>query len=262
MSDEPKVPGTRVELPCGLFRDGKAERDAEIVPMTGRVRTTIARPDVRRNGAKIVDAVLLACVREIGGRRVDRQVLDDLLIGDRDFLTLKVREISLGEVVSAEMHCGACREKLDIEVNLADLKVFPLKDGDWQASEDGTTRVFRIDLAKEQVQAVFRYPAGRDQHAILPVARENPVEANYRMYALCLEAWNGRKKPFPPNFFEGLPLSTLDRLDEAFAARMPGPELAHEVLCEVCGAANPMSLEVSNFLFPTPREARKRRQRA
>ena len=85
MSDEPKVPGTRVELPCGLFRDGKAERDAEIVPMTGRVRTTIARPDVRRNGAKIVDAVLLACVREIGGRRVDRQVLDDLLIGDRDF---------------------------------------------------------------------------------------------------------------------------------------------------------------------------------
>ncbi|MBI4568973.1 MAG: hypothetical protein HY719_11320 [Planctomycetes bacterium] len=82
MPDETKEPGTQVELPCGIFRDGKAQREAKIVPMTGRVRKNIARPDVRKNGAKIIDAVLLACVREIGGRRVDRQVLDELLIGD------------------------------------------------------------------------------------------------------------------------------------------------------------------------------------
>jgi len=262
MPDETKEPGTRIELPCGLFRDGKAQREAEIVPMTGRVRKNIARPDVRKNGAKIIDAVLLACVREIGGRRVDRQVLDELLIGDRDFLTLKIREVSLGEVVSAEMHCGGCKEKIDFQVNLADIKAFPLAEGDCEVAEDGTTRVFHVDSDKHALHAVFRFPSGKDQHAIVPLASQNPVEANYRMYGLCLESWNGQKKPFPPTFIENLPLSTLDFVDAAFASRMPGPELDHEVVCDVCGTANPMSLEVSNFLCPTPQEARKRRQRA
>jgi hypothetical protein len=80
------------------------------------------------------------------------------------------------------------------------------------------------------------------------------------MYLLCLEEWNGQAKPFPNTFFENLPLNVLDWVDAEFTARMPGPELEHEVICDLCGTANPMSLEMSNFLFPQPGEARRRRR--
>jgi len=252
--------GHAFELPCGLLREGAVIREVELTPMTGRVRKNIARPDVRRNGARIIDAVLLACIRTVGGKRADRQLLDELLVGDRDFLTMKIRQISLGDRVTAHMQCGSCRERIDFDIDLDQVELFPLAEGDCEISEDGRTRLFRIENADLGVSAAFRYPAGRDQHAIVPLVQKNPVEANYRMYLLCLEEWNGQAKPFPNTFFENLPLNVLDWVDAEFTARMPGPELEHEVICDLCGTANPMSMEMSNFLFPAPDPARRRRR--
>lgn len=260
MPQDDKVLEHAFELPCGLLREGEVIRDAEITPMTGRVRKNIARPDIRRNGARIIDAVLLACVRSIGGKRVDRQVLDELLVGDRDFLTMKIRQASLGGRVSAQMQCGSCRERIDFEVDLEEVELYPLQEGDCEIAEDGRTRFFRIDDPDLGVKAAFRYPAGKDQHAIVPLAQKNPVEANYRMYLLCLEEWNAQTKPFPASFFENLPLNVLDWVDAEFTARMPGPEMEHEVICDLCGTANPMSLEMSDFLFPRPGGARRRKR--
>jgi hypothetical protein len=259
MPQDEKELTTPIELPCGLLRDGAVVREAEITPMTGRVRKNIARPDVRKNGARIIDAVLLACVRTIGGKRVDRQVLDELFVGDRDFLTMKIRQLSLGDRVSAHLQCGSCRERIDFDIDLGEVELYPLADGACEIAEDGRTRLFRIENPALGVRAAFRYPAGKDQHAIVPLAQKNPVEANYRMYLLCLEEWNGQPKPFPNTFFENLPLNVLDWVDGEFTARMPGPELEHEVICDLCGTANPMSLEMSNFLFPQPGEARRRK---
>lgn len=255
-----KDPGYTFELPCGLLRDGELVREVELTPMTGRVRKNIARPDVRKNGARIIDAVLLACVRSIGGKRVDRQVLDELLVGDRDFLTMKIRQISLGDRVSAQMQCGSCRERIEFDIDLDQVELYPLADGDGEIADNGRARLFRIENHDLDVRAAFRFPAGRDQHAIVPLAQKNPVEANYRMYLLCLEEWNDQAKPFPNSFFENLPLNVLDWVGAEFTARMPGPELEHEVICDLCGTANPMSLEMSNFLFPQPGEGRRRRR--
>ena len=130
---------------------------------------------------------------------------------------------------------------------------------DCELAADGMTRVFRLESKEHGVNAVFRFPCGHDQHAVIPIARENPVEANYRMYQLCLEEWNEKRKPFPNSLFDDLPLKTLDWLDAEFAARMPGPEMQHEVICDLCGTRNPMNLEMSDFLFPRPQPGARRK---
>lgn len=254
--EQEKVVGKVVQLPCGYFKDGQIHKEAEIIPMTGLTRKAIARDDVRTNSAKVTDVILLQCLKRVGTLLgINNRLVGDLLLGDRDFLLLEIRRISMGDIINSATECEDCKNKIEVKFNIDEIKVYPLNEKECETL-DGQ-RVFRIQSSSPPVNAAFRFPRGEDQYAILPLLQKNPVEANYRLYAACLVEWNGNKGPFAASFFESLPVSTLDVIDGEFTERLPGPDLSQEVSCPVCSSGIEMTFQGSDFLFRLPKRGQR-----
>jgi len=251
-----EAPGKIVQLPCGILdKDGKAMRDAEIVPMTGLTRKSIARDDVRNNPAKVTDVLLLQCLRRVGSiRNINNSVIGGMLLADRDFLLIEIRRISMTDIVNVNTQCEKCNNKIDVKFNLDEIPVAPLKPGTFEI-KDGK-RVFPVKCDDPQIDAVFRFPEGRDQNIIIPFLDKNPVEGNYRVYAACLQRWGNQEPPFHATFFDRLPVSVLDKIDEIFVEIQPGPDFSQSVACPVCTADIEMTFQGSDFLFRLPKRGK------
>lgn len=249
------IPGKTITLPSGILRDGKVHREAEIIPMTGLTRKSIAREDVRTNASKVTDVILLQCVKKIGPvTAITNKLIGELLLGDRDALLLEIRRVSMGDIVTATVECDGCQNKIEVKFNLDEIVTTELKEGTFEI-KDGQ-RVFRVQNAALQINALFRFPKGEDQQAILPFLQKNPVDANFRLYALCLMEWNGKVGPFDGGFFERLPVSVLDAVDDQFSEVQPGPDLRQNVSCPVCTKDIEMTFQGSDFLFRLPKRGR------
>lgn len=246
--------GSDIKLPCGILNeDGGVERDAVIDPMRGRTREAIARKDIRNNGAKIVDVVLKSCLKSIGSKQVSNAMLGNMLTGDRDFLVLRIRQLSLGDRVEVPMSCPQCKERLDITLDLSEIRVKELSESDYEI-ENGE-RVFWLESKELEIRAKFRYPNGKDSHTLAEVSLNNPVAAQYMLYQRCLKEWNGQSAPFPAVFIKEKSVRELDWLTDEFAEKLPGPDFDTTVECSICGQETPLRMESSDFLFPRPRKA-------
>lgn len=246
-----------VELPCGLMHEGKTLTDCEIVPMTGLVMKTIARPEVRQSPVNVTDTLLSSCVRRIGSigssdtSTIKKQVFQKMFLGDRDFLTLAIRKISKGNIVNAEMTCDSCKEKLDIKIDLADVKTKKLSDIPHRL--DGNMVLVDVKSDDPKFSAVFRLPTGEDQAAVSMIMRRNPIEANMKLYSRCLREWNGEGvEKFSPTLFDDMVTGMLEKVEREFMEAQPGPDLRQETSCPFCGASLIASMEVSDFLFRLP----------
>jgi hypothetical protein len=261
------------KLPCGVRigdpKEGEEitfDRSFDLKEMTGNVRKMIAGRNVRSSMAKTIDTILESCVPMVGGieGKALRKgaFLRGLLNGDRDFLLLKIRLVSKGNIVIATMNCPHCHEKLDVSIDLAEMDVygFDPERPEYKVDAKGR-RIFTIE--GDGTSADFRYPDGHDQAAVAQMVRANPIEAQHRIYQRCLTRWedgNGvKEEPFPTNFFDQLPIRMVDWVDDNFKDEMPGPEMDTSVTCEVCGAESQASMESSDFLFPQTRSKRSNR---
>lgn len=263
-------------LPCGvqipLARGEEPEADREFIreyslqEMTGNVRKMIAGRNVRSNMARIIDTVLEQCVVNIAGLEGKAlrkgAFLRSLLVGDRDFLLLKIRLISKGPIVVAQMNCPSCQEALDVDIDLGEMDVYGFDPEKLEYSlDEQERRVFEVDC--DDAEATFRFPDGHDQAAITQILRANPIEAQHRMYQRCLVRWkdkDGEKtEPIQGNFFDTLPVRLVDWVDEQFQANLPGPEMDTNVTCAVCGAESMANMESSDFLFPQTQTGRSKR---
>jgi hypothetical protein len=265
-------PGVSVTLPCGILKDKQIHRDAEIVPMTGLTRKSIAREEVRNNPIKTTDIILSHCLKRVGPvTAISPRFLSDMLIGDRDFLLLEIRRISMGDSIKSRVTCGECKNSIDITFKLDELETIHLKEGfeiveKIQLAEgmlempDGI-RVFRVDVpasaAHKGVAAKFRYPNGGDQAIVIEHIRKNPIAANYKLYSACLVEWNGEVGPFRETFFDSEPVTLLDAFENKFNDALPGPILDQKVPCPVCQTPIEMSFQGSDFLFHLPRRGNK-----
>ena len=250
------APSVVVELPCGWLDKGKFDTAAQVVPMTGLVRKLLARPDIRKNATRVIDTLLLNCVKSIGSiDRINAGHVGQLFLADRDYLTMAIRRASLGSKVTSVMVCGACEDKIDVTFNLDEFKVVRLKDLKFQmvGDEDKAVPAFTIEDAALGVKAVFRYPIGEDQAAVVNILKKNPVEANYKLYMRCLLEWNGTSvERIPSTLFDEQQLPVVNFVDRAFMDAQPGPDVRQAATCPLCGADIRMEMETSDFLFPLP----------
>lgn len=251
-----EVPGKIVTLPCGIIgKDGKVHQDAEIAPMTGLTRKAIARDDVRSNPAKVTDVLLLQCLKRVGPvTLINNRFIAEMLVADRDFLLIEIRRASMGDMVTVNTECEKCSNKIEVKFNLDEISVTPLKPGTFEMREN--LRVFRVQNSSPPVNALFRFPKGEDQHLIIPFINKNPVEGNYRIYAACLVEWDGKPGPFGGTFFDSIPVSVLDVIDELLLELQPGPDFTQSVACPVCTSDIEMTFQGSDFLFRLPKRGK------
>lgn len=115
-----------------------------------------------KSGTDIINLLIKNCVEGVD--------INDLLLFDRYYLLLKVREVSYGADYKFSVTCPHCNSEVHSELDLAnDLSITYVEDDLEDPRE--------IALPRLGVNAVVRFPRVRDEHYL-----ENPEEISKNTY--------------------------------------------------------------------------------
>lgn len=216
-------------LPSGI--------EAELREMTGAEEEILTNPRLIRSGDAI-NRVLENCVLRLGenDKPSSKDVLD-LLSGDRLFLLVKLRQVSLGDEVTLELTCPnpTCREVNTVVINLEDLEVTPYTE----------EREFTLTLPGSGKVVRFRHLDGHMEKRLASLKEAN-ISSAMLMRLIDVDGKAPSKK-----LISDLSLRDRNALREAMRESDAGIDTMIEVDCAVCGTRIRTRLETEpSFLFP------------
>lgn len=250
-------------LPAGyLDKDGNLHKTIVVTPVTGRVRREIGEQQSRRSAHSILNTILARCVKSIGPyEKVNRQMLDELLTGDRWFCAMMIRKFK-GDLLHAEEQCSRCNETTTYEFPLEEYDIKELEPDDCEIIDikGRPHRVFSISSDEHNVFGKFRYMTGDDERAIASIVRKNPFDAEYSLWTRCLVNWtqDGQEiESFFKRHWDEMWEPVIVFVEEEFNEAQPGPRMVHFEQCPVCGSDVSVGLENTDFLFSLPGATKK-----
>ncbi|MBD2896956.1 hypothetical protein amrb99_59090 [Actinomadura sp. RB99] len=243
------------ELPVGFEdADGQIHRTAVLRKMTGRDEAVLADRRHRANGARMISELLGNCLVRLGTLDAPGlRVAQGLYSADRQFLLIRLREITFGAEMKASYSCGACREATILVEDLSELEVVRL--GSDEVPGDVTVKLEDgyVDRLGERYDVlVFRYPTGLDEERVAGAIKENPSQGKNALLARCLKEMGDMPRPkleaLGTAVFKDMTLSDRGLIDQALNTGGPGIDLRRSVSCAGCGREYTASLDMSNFL--------------
>jgi hypothetical protein len=238
----------RLQLPGGVIGpDGRCHRMVRVRELTGADEEVLA--DTAEAGARLVSRFLARVIVEIEGlqRPVDEELVSDMLVGDRDYLLLRLRQIDLGDPVHQVMRCpsAACGKKVDVDFLVSEIEV--RRAGELQAS-------YRMQLGEGAgaISVLVRLPTGRDQEAMASLAPRNPAAANTRLFSRTVLKW-GEGGALDEEAARALPLKQRSALAAFLERNSPGPDLYLDLQCPTCGADMGTTFDLNAFFLPSVR---------
>src|SRR6478736_734106 len=112
-----------IDLPGGLMLDdGRRLAQVGLRRLSGREEDWLARHSGVSN-AEAISEMLAACMTQGDPGLTSRQIAWELLVGDRDYLMIQLRRLTLGDQIAAVYTCPACASKMDVSLDLADAPV-------------------------------------------------------------------------------------------------------------------------------------------
>jgi hypothetical protein len=210
-------------------------QEVELVELTGREEELLTNQRLIKTGDAI-NQVLLNCIKRIGeNKSPTMEDILNLLSGERLFILVKLRQISLGDTVEVELVCPACKETSFVAVNLEELPITP-----YPGEQEFT---FKLPVSKKQVK--FGYLNGHKEKQLASLKEPSLTSA---MLARIISV-DGN----PPNkkVVTELPLRDRSELRREMLKVDAGIDTEVEVICQGCGNRLKARLEAEpNFLFP------------
>jgi len=205
-------------LPGGLVLGDRTLARAELRPLTGREEEWVTQ-HAATPSAHLASKLLSACFVRLEDEPVNSEIIGKLLVGDRDYLMLQLRRMTLGDRFAAVFSCPACRCAMDVEFLAQDILV---------ESRPQNAATYTWGEVK------YRLPNGADQEAVADLPASEAVEA---LLARCV--------------IEGAPLSAEER-DAVIAdmdVRAPQIDLELELNCPECGHSFTTPFDCTSFFF-------------
>jgi len=211
-----------MELPGGVWRDGRRRRCYAFRPPTGELEMAVAEGAAAPGGLPArVTAVLTAALADLGGAPPDRATVHGLCVGDRQFLMLRLAVWLELERSWQSAVCASCGEPFDF---CLEYRHVPVK-----AAGAG----YPYAQAKTaHGQLALRLPSGADQEAILELDEGAAVEALARR---CLLDDEARRLP--------LSAADLQAIEQALEAVAPEVGTRAQAACPQCGALHTFTLD-------------------
>ena len=175
-------------LPGGYVDEaGVVSRDVELAPVTGFDEELLDSVGPAVSTAAVVTALLSKCVKRIGRvHSAPIPLVRDLVVGDREYLMLRLRELTLGKRINAVLRCGnpECGQVMDVAFSLDDLR---------PSEKPLSQSVFKIDVVSEekQFEIEFRLPTGAHQEAAANWTSSDDQPAVINLLALTITKING-----------------------------------------------------------------------
>lgn len=247
-------------LPGGYFDDdGTLHRTAELQELSGRDEELLVGRSASSSATRVSE-VLSRCVARIGWvEPVTTDVARELLVADRQFLLLKLREISIGSQIDGTVPCPwpDCGAKVDVDFSTTDVPVSAAEDRMPTHTIELPEDAWVDDGAPAPSHSVtFRLPNGADQEALEGIVAHNPAEALAALFDRCVVV-----VPAPDGAsqrFEADRLSSRGRLvlERAMEERAPSVSLEMSMTCPGCGRGFAVPFNLQDFFFGELRTSR------
>ena len=249
-SDEENWAKGQLVLPGGIFSEtGSVHKVVCVRELTGADEELLG--DRRyRNGVDLATEFLVRAVQRVEGigNAVTEDLVAGMLIGDRDYLILRLRQMTMGDQVHQVLRCPntVCGEKVDVEFLISDLPV--RRTDDLQPRYNFELSCLAIPGDERSRRGVLRLPTGRDQSAIAELPDLNPGVANTRLFSRVILEIGGRAK-IDEVFVRSLPMKVRSEITEFLRSNSPGPDLTIDVQCPHCGSNVAYPFDLYNFFF-------------
>lgn len=228
---------------------GVLHREFELKTLTGQDEEMLAQTGLAQS-ASVVNPLLSRAVKRVGKiSPVTEEVAGQLLVADRQYLLLKLRQLTFGDIVHADLYCpwSGCGQRITLQFGISNL---PLKEPPERAPFYSFTlspRACDEEDANDR-EVSFRLPNGTDQEIVSPLLEENEAGALSLLLSRTVQRM-GRHSP--PSEARIASLSSLGRAEiEAEMERVaPRVELDIETTCAECGRSFLAPFDVHQFFF-------------
>lgn len=241
-----------IKLPGGYVdAKGIIHQEAEILPLSGLDEELLAN---HQNGesASLVTLVLSRCVKRIGKiSPISGQLIRNLLVADRQYLLLKLREATFGERIYANLFCPwpDCGKRMSLDFSIYDIPVIDSEDKGPTFSMDlSSDAVFIADNGERFTKVFFRLPNGEDQETISPLLAENESKALALLLERCILRIGSFKNPGRKGIQKLSPLARLE-IEKKMEEISPKVELNLETSCPECERDFTVPFDLQDFIF-------------
>lgn len=227
-----------VTLPGGYITgEGTVVKYAEVRELNGLDEEAISK-------AGSVGRALLVMLQRglvsVGMEKVTKEMLDQMLGGDRDAILIGIRKLTFGNEVTFSFPCPHCKEDLDVIVNLdEDIPMKSLED----PVED---RVFEYESKNHGIITVG-LPTGATQRKLLENSDKTVAELNTILLTGCVQTINGVLSIGASSVLK-LGMADRENIIAKIIDKNPGPRLGEvSTTCEACGEGIPMPLSLADL---------------
>lgn len=236
-----------IRLPNGLRDDrGTWIRECEMREMTGVEEDLLTNRQHSRDGTTILK--LLTNVINSLGEHTDKDEITKLLhrmtLSDATYLTVKLRQLSLGDEVVYQMRCPQhqCQHEANYRVNLADREV--------TFREEPPQDTYELEHRGHVIK--YRVFSISDQPQITEVRRRMPDKMLSMRLLLRIVSVDGTK----PNSYvdvQRMPVRMRDVIRGALEEQEYGLDVTIENECPSCGHVFDAALPLGekSFFFPS-----------
>jgi len=267
---EPKSTIGVFELPCGyLDASGVLHTEVLLNEISGRDEDMLANDKIPAN--KKMNQLLTSCIARIGSitdKGAIASIVPDLLVGDRVFLVLAVRRVSLGDDYPYKDTCPSCEKESLMSINLSELDIVKMSDP--------KKRVFDARMPSKAAIKAW----ANDGEDVPEPERSNPTGRTVRFKMLTgrdeEKAGKGTSGPESISVLLGLRILMLDDKpptiedlqnltmsersyirDVVFRAGDGGVDTTLDVTCPQCAHEFKRELDIAQMGFFFPSAARK-----
>jgi len=236
------LPGGYVDAP------GISHYEAELKPITGKEEEMLADLHADTSTARVITMLLSACIKRIGTiMNPDTSLIQDLLVSDREYLIMKLREMTFGKKVELVLYCPdvSCGKPMDMTFSLEDMQI---------ERKPVSKLFFTIQLSgaedkEEQYNFVeFRLPNGGDQEAAVSLAGVSEKRAVDHLLARCIRSV-GQSSSIDEAQIAQLPDSVRREIEEKMQQLAPLIDFEIDAVCPECKKPFTFLLNFTDLFF-------------
>ena len=251
------VPTEFVELPSGgayysedhpLYR----QETIEIKYMTAKEEDILNSSALLKNGTAI-DRMLQSVI-------LDKNVkVQDLLIGDKNALTVAARISGYGPGYAVRVPCPSCHKSSDVDVDLEIAKKFSgaIKGsvGELDNVEMSDAGLPLVNLPKTGLQVEIRFLSSKDEKDLEKMEQNMekhklPPSSFTNLLKRIVASVNGSRDPsVVSNFVESMPAIDSRFLRGVYKIINPTMNLEHDFSCQHCGTGGPVEVPITPTFF-------------
>jgi hypothetical protein len=220
-----------MNLPGGLWQDGRVQREFGFRPMSGAVELALAEATLEAASMpECVTRALTAALQHLHDREATPALIDALSVGDRQFLVQQLAGLLEMDTVWMTAACARCGEQFDFAVRFSELPV----------KEAGEGYPF-VQVSTSRGNARWRVPTGADQKAVAAVSAE--LDAVRLLVARCLVEISGPDAGPTAEWVADLSSEDVREVEAAIEAVAPEVTTAVQAVCIACGQVNQVAVD-------------------